>query len=238
MKKRSTRDHQRSLCYAWEARAVRLNNRHKEQPAWANLSDIQAWVEPIWRDERARYGVKRRGAPSIERPHWGQRRALALPDHRITLPRWARTPWVVLHEMAHHLAAWHESHGPRFVGILIGLVSRHLGYDALELMRLADEAGLKYRVNSIGSVPSHSIAARALEALRVEGDMTALELALWLSIGSYHPPVTERQVRAALIHAMRQGTVRMWRGKLRALPQFGEDQGCSVSIASAVRLGA
>lgn len=225
MKRQHHRDYQRSLCYAWEHQAVRLNQLHLRRPAWESLADIQAWIDPIWRQERARYGVKRKAAPAILRPHWGQRRALAQPDFTITLPRWARTPWVVLHELAHHLA-WHDGHGPRFVGILIGLVSRHLGYDAVELMRLADERGLHYRVNSIGTVPTHSIASRALEALRAEGDMTSLELALWLSIGSYHEPVTELQVRAALLQAMRTGVVRMWRGKLRALPQI-QDQGCS-----------
>ena len=227
MKRQHHRDYQRSLCYAWEDQAVRLNHLHLRRPAkaWESLADIQAWIEPIWRQERARYGVKRKSAPAILRPHWGQRRALAQPGFIITLPRWARTPWVVLHELAHHLA-WHDGHGPRFVGILIGLVSRHLGYDAVELMRLADERGLQYRVNSIGTVPTHSIASRALEALRAEGDMTSLELALWLSIGSYHEPVTELQVRAALLQSMRAGTVRMWRGKLRALPPV-QQQACA-----------
>ena len=205
-------DTQRSRVYAWERKAVRLQGGEIYTATWATLNEVQTWAAPIWRAERARYGKAGHAAPSIERPHRGQRRALAHYDGRITLPRWARNPWVVLHEMAHQLA-YGDKHGPRFVGVLIGLASRHLGYDAYELMRQADAAGVKYAVRSIGSVPVFGTQARALQALQQEGPMSPMDLACWLSIGTAYEAVTERQIRAALLRPAMAGMVRLLRGR-------------------------
>lgn len=159
-------------------------------PEWETLDEVVAWATPIWRSERGRYGRARVPVPSFQRPAWGQGRAYAFAgSHRITLPRWTRGPWMVLHELAHLLVNNH-SHGPRFVGALMGLVCRHLEYDATDLMQLADECGVKYDVRSIGSVPTHGLQWRAERALAVEGPMTAIDLACWLSIGTRHEAVT------------------------------------------------
>ncbi len=98
-------DRQRSRVYAWE-RAAKAATKPQALPSpdLSELAGVQAWLNPIWRAERGRYGLARVSAPTVARPHWGQRSALAFDHNRaITLPRWARAPWEILHEMAHHL---------------------------------------------------------------------------------------------------------------------------------------
>lgn len=218
-KDQMARDTQRSKVYEWERRVAKLERRDFYAPKWESIADVVAWTRPIWRSERGRYGRAGSMMPTIERPAWGQRRALAYTyERRITLPRWARSPWVMLHELAHTLIQTRDvPHGSRFVGVLIGLVCRHLEYDATELMRIADETGVKYDVRSIGSVPVRGVQWRAQKALEVEGPMSPMDLACWLSLGTYHEPVTARQIRGAMLGLVRQGKVRILRGKYRLL---------------------
>jgi len=150
---RSTRDVQRSRVYSWERQAVAPQHW---RPCFESLEAAQAWAQQVWRSERGRLGLAGVKAPQVLRPHRGQRRALAYPvAHMITLPRWARSRWVVLHELAHLLTPGEAAHGPRFVGALIGLGARWLDLDAQALMRAADESGVKYRVRTVGVVPLH-----------------------------------------------------------------------------------
>jgi hypothetical protein len=194
-----------------------LERRDIYAPKWEHLDDVREWAAPIWRAERGRYGRASASEPAIVRPHRGQRRALAHYDGRISLPRWSRSPWVVLHELAHHLALG-DHHGPRFVGVLIGLVCRHLNYHSTDLMQIADQHGVKYAVRSIGSVPVHGLRWRAVKALHDEGPMSPMDLACWLSIGTYHEPVTERHVRGAMLGPLLAGQASFSRGKYRLAP--------------------
>lgn len=197
----SKRDSQRSRVYAWERRA----NPAIYRATWASLDEVQAFALPIWRSERGRYGLAKSASPSIERPSWGQRAALAHDDHRITLPKWARNPWIVLHELAHRLAVG-DRHGPRFVGVLIGLLCRHDGRDADELMALADAMGVRYHVRSIGAVPIVPLSVKLLRLAPVFEMDAAIELGVhW------------RQIRGAALHLQRQGAAKWNRGRLVAL---------------------
>lgn len=208
------RDNQRSRCYAWENAAVaRLGSSSKFRPDFTKLEECQAFADPIWRAERGRVGLARQVAPSIERPNRGQQRALAHHDHRITLPRWARSRWVILHELAHRLTPADEAHGPRFVGVLIGLVCRHLDYDAPALMVLASEFGVKFHVRSIGVVPTHGAAWHVERAIRTQGPMEPMDLASWLSLGE-GVDIDVRQVRGAALALIRAGKARWYRNKL------------------------
>lgn len=198
------RDNQRSRVYAWEA-AITKDALY--QGTMKTLDEVEAFLKPIWRSERGRVGRANVAMPSIDRPHRGQRRALAYASHRITLPRWARNPWVILHEAAHRLTPRDEAHGPRFVGVLIGLVCRHLGFDANDLMARADEMGVKYHVRSIGVVPVHGTSWHVEKAVREEGPMTEMDIACWLDL-SY------LQVRGAALSLIRQGRARWLRRKL------------------------
>ena len=200
------RDNQRSKCYEWEGKA-KSAARSIVVPSWRTVPECEAWLAPIWRAERGRYGRAKVPVPTMAHAHWGQTRALAHHDHRITLPMWARNGWVVLHEAAHRLTPADEAHGPRFVGVLIGLVCRHMDYDAGELMSLADSMGLKYHVRSIGTVPVHGPAWWIERTVREQGAMTEMEIASWLHL-SY------LQVRGGALALIRAGRARWLRKKL------------------------
>lgn len=209
-----TRDNQKSKVYAWERRCVaELASADFYAAEFATLDECQAFAAPIWRKERGRVGLAGQAAPSIERPSWGQTSALAHRDHRITLPKWARSRWVILHELAHRLTPADEAHGPRFVGVLMGLVCRWADFDAQELMRLADEAGVRYSVRSIGPVPVHGPAWHVERALRMQPPMTPMELSSWLVLGTGYY-ATPKIVRGAALGLIRAGRARWLRGKL------------------------
>jgi hypothetical protein len=198
------RDNQKSLVYQWEAGA---SSRAIYQSEWDTIAEVEAWLRPIWRAERGRYGRAKADYPTLHHGHWGQRRALAYHSHdRISLPRWSRNKWVALHEMAHLLTPRDEAHGPRFVGVLMGLLARHAGYDVDELMASADAAGVRYHARSIGCVPVTPLAAK-LERLLPTSDMDA----------AFELGVHWRQVRGAALGLIREGRARWLRGKLVAL---------------------
>lgn len=208
------RDNQRSRVYAWERSAsLELCGRSLYEAEFRTLAECEAFAAPIWRAERGRLGLAGKLAPAIERPSWGQRSAFAHNDHRITLPRWARSRWVILHELAHRLTPRDEAHGPRFVGVLMGLLARHVDLDAVELMRTAEQAGVRYWVRSIGAVPVHGPAWHVTRALRAEAPMSAMDLASWLSLGT-GADITLAQVRGAALSLIQQGRARWLRGKL------------------------
>jgi hypothetical protein len=192
----SRRDTQRSRVYAWE-RAVTAGACYSQ--TIKSVEEVAAFLKPIWLAERGRYGRANVPLPEIHHGHWGQRRALAYNYHRISLPKWARNPWVILHEAAHLLDRKNFDHGPRFVGILIGLAARHLGHDADDLMEKADEMGVRYDVRSIGAVPVIPM-WKKVEPL-MPG--TAIEIAVELGV-SY------RVVLGAALQLIRAGRAR-WR---------------------------
>ena len=201
------RDNQRSKVYAWERK---IKGYHRA-PTWTTIDEVVAFAKPVWNAERGRYGLGGQAMPLFQPASWGQRNALAMHDHRIKLPRWARQEPVVLHEMAHRLTPRDEAHGPRFVGVLIGLLSRHAGYVAEELMALADEMGVKYHVRAVGSVPVRGPAWLIERAVREEGPMSEMDLACWCDL-------TYLQVRGAAMYLHRHGVARWLRGKLVLLP--------------------
>lgn len=204
------RDNQRTLVYRWEAtcsrRLVRLaedsgevlSTKHCHYSSeFETLQECADFLRPIWTSERGRYGHARTPPPAVIRPHRGQRRALAKHTHELSLPKWSRNRWVILHEATHRLNVGYEAHGPRFVGILIGLLSRHAGYDANELMARADEMGVKYHVRSIGTVPVPSLSQRLQRLLPITEMDAAFEL-----------EVSWRQVRGAALPLIRKGCAR------------------------------
>lgn len=201
------RDSQRSRVYAWQRRAFSDDDHYKHDPRFRDIEDAGAFMRPIWRTERGRYGLAKQPPPLVESSHRGQRRALSHSDHRITLPVWARNPLVMLHELAHQLTPDDPGHGPRWVGVFIGLLCRHNGQDADELMALADEMGVRYHVRAIGAVPVRSMPERLAALLPVHYMAAAIEL-----------DVSYRQVYGAALALIRHGRAR-WRGRtLVAVP--------------------
>lgn len=47
----------------------------------------------------------------------------------LSLPAWAFTKPVILHELAHHLNKARDHHGPKFMGIFLYLLNKYLGWD-------------------------------------------------------------------------------------------------------------
>jgi len=191
------RDNQRSRVYRWQSMLGAHN-----MPLFRTVDEVADWLKPIWRAERGRYGHARMPMPEIHHGHWGQRQGIAYTgQHRMSLPRWARQPWTILHEAAHLLTPRDEAHGPRFVGVLIGLAARHMGHDADALMAAADAQGVRYDMRSIGAVPVIPLAVKVLPLL----PGTDIEIALQLGL-SY------RAVRGAALQLVRKGYAR-WRGQ-------------------------
>jgi putative metallohydrolase (TIGR04338 family) len=208
---RRPRDNQRSTVYAWGRKV----EGYYREPEFTTVAEVERWARPIWRAERGRYGLARSAAPEFIPAHWGQRSAIAHNDHRISLPRWARQRPVVLHEMAHRLTPGDEAHGPRFVGVHIGLLARHLDYDAYELMALADEMGVNYHVRSIGTVPVITLHRKVEKLIEKDGPMPEMWIACALDV-SY------LSARGAALQLIRRGRARWFRKRLTLLPQLKE----------------
>jgi hypothetical protein len=209
-----SRDNQRSRVYRWERLAAKhIDGRDFYAPDFATLEECEAFMAPIWRGERGRLGLAKQRAPELSRNLWGQQRATASSCHVIKLPKWARSRWVILHEMAHRLTPQDEAHGPRFVGVLIGLVCRWLDYDAERLMALADEEGVKYHVRSIGVVPTHGPAWHVLRTIDKHGPLSAMDIACHATIIE-GADLTLRQVRGAALALIKQGRARWFRDRL------------------------
>jgi hypothetical protein len=112
-KRTKPRDFQRSRVYRWEAAHVLP---HAAQPL--TLEACRTLVAAVFR-------WANRPAPIVTDGR-GRRHACGSPE-AIKLPRWARTPAIVLHECAHGLAR--DMHGPEFVATYIELLERFAGLD-------------------------------------------------------------------------------------------------------------
>ncbi len=200
------RDSQRSKVYAWEQS---LRDIHQARGT-LDLAECAEYTKRVWRSERGRYGLAKRAIPEV-RAGRGGGHAGPLGDY-IELGRWARQPAVVLHEIAHCLAPGGRDHslyhGPRFVGVLIGLFCRHLGADRDELLAAAAEHGVKVNLTAIGAVPSFGWHRRVFRALQAAGGR-ATEMDLAVALG-----VSYRVVQGALLTIFRQGRARRRRGQI------------------------
>ncbi len=196
------RDSQRSRVYAWE----RSQNHGGTQ--WVqtmSLDEVEAFLKPIWRTERGRYGKTAfKRAPAVQAGRGG---GMAYGDDRLTFGRRVRNQYVALHELAHALnRRSNPGHGSRFVGILIGLLARHLGRDADTLLASAYEQGIKVDVRSIGAVPVFPWHRRLAPLM----PCTLMEAAVELN-------VSWRVIQGASLQLVRRGQARWLRGKLVAV---------------------
>jgi hypothetical protein len=220
------RDFQRSKVYAWERQAAERFGFQFYMPrdgaGVVTMDQVAAFVAKVWRSERGRYGKAKWPVPELA-DGGGTRRASG-SSRRLNLPRWSRSPWVMCHEIAHGLdmrsrRGWH---GPRFVGVLIGLAARHCGQDADALVHLAEEMGVHVDTRSIGAVPNRTLAAKVHRALPGTATEIATRLNLEQGLG-----VSYRQVRGAALQLIRQGRAR-WRGQVLVpeAPKGGDRSWC------------
>jgi hypothetical protein len=126
-KRTKPRDFQRTRVYRWEAAHVLP---HAAQPL--TLEACRTLVAAVFR-------WANRPAPIVTDGR-GRRHACGSPE-AIKLPRWARTPAIVLHECAHGLAR--DMHGPEFVAVYVELLERFAGLDGGELRASLDAAQVR-----------------------------------------------------------------------------------------------
>jgi hypothetical protein len=194
-----SRDFQRSRVYAWE----KANGYFRDMDT-ISMEACQAYATKVFASERGRYGLAGRGAPEVRR---GRGRSEASwHGHYIKLGTKGRRPATIVHEVAHCLTPGDQpggAHGPRFVGVLIGLMARHLGADRDALVASAEEMGVKVNLTAIGATPTYGWSRRVLDALNANGGRAAneMEIAVWLQV-SY------RVVRGGILTLVRQGKVR------------------------------
>jgi hypothetical protein len=131
---RKPRDLQRGRVYRWEAEQVFPHARERlSLEQCRNLVELAfRWHErpgddPKWVPPRVEDGRGRRYA-------CGSRAA-------IKLPRWARTPAVVLHECTHGMTD--DQHGPRFVAAYVALLERFAGLDRGRLLATLAAANVR-----------------------------------------------------------------------------------------------
>ena len=117
-------DFQRSRVYRWEAEHVlpHCGGKLSLEDCRRVIAAAYAWYEApspgsAWMPPRLTDGRGRRHA-------CGSREV-------IKLPRWARTPAIVLHECAHGMAD--DRHGPGFMAVYVALLERFAGFDATQL---------------------------------------------------------------------------------------------------------
>lgn len=135
------RDTQRSRLY--KAEAV-LNSFAKPL---REIEDLQKYTQRIL----SRQSVQRRYPNlnphvKVKRPARGQRRALAYGSRTISLPLWARNEAIVIHEVAHTIAARHHrhediaAHGWQFAAIMLTLVKSMMGKEAHDALKASYKA--------------------------------------------------------------------------------------------------
>ena len=111
-------DSQRSLVYRWENAAAdgALNNP-------LTLEECRTLAT------NACYRYRPTEPTPVITDGRGASAARAHGEYKISLPIWARTPAVVLHEVAHLLSPSGEAHGPEFVRMMCDLWKWHTGKD-------------------------------------------------------------------------------------------------------------
>lgn len=147
------RDSQRSKLYAAErASGLQLDKRHCDM----SIEQCQALVDKIIGSAyvRRKYGRRVPTSLPVYATHGGGRATHSGGYHRdrttgevewrgshIRLGVWARQPFIVIHEVAHHLAGLSHGHDWRFAEITLDLTRHFLGAEAAAQLRAAYKAG-------------------------------------------------------------------------------------------------
>jgi putative metallohydrolase (TIGR04338 family) len=155
----STPDRQRTRVYEAERVVALMVDRRTDFPVvdafgsqvvvpddrkFGDLDSVQRYVDAVlalgWvrraAPERAALPVRVRArAGALKAEYDRLSSTIAVPPHRVG-GRWAMRELVVLHELAHHLAA-EVDHGPAFVAVLLELVEELVGAEAGFLLRAA-----------------------------------------------------------------------------------------------------
>jgi hypothetical protein len=145
---RQARDSQRKKLYSWEDTVTYQHSNYEyvvyniaDGPTGMSLDHCRMLIARAWRY------YSKGPAPGLHDGRGARQAAYILDTHEVRLPRWARQPHVVLHEVAHGLmferAPLEPRHGAVYVRVYCDLMSRYLGLSRNDLYESAMRAGLK-----------------------------------------------------------------------------------------------
>lgn len=147
---RRIRDYQRAKVY----RAERMAWERVPGSKFNHLDHVQAWIDEIvnsrWFRGQFPSRISRLGV--TVKDGRGRRKACA-NGRTIKLPRWARSDWVTLHELAHVISDHQRgparaAHGREFCKVYKTLVARWMGTEAF---RALTDAYRECRVRHTGT---------------------------------------------------------------------------------------
>ncbi len=121
---RRPRDNQRSRLYKAEIAAWACYDPEPEM-SWP---EVECFVKKVCK--KTDHGMVSIGHGQ------GARIAMAW-SHHIRLPKWARKPSVILHELAHVFTRYNVAHGPEFAKEYADLIRRFIGPIESSIMRMA-----------------------------------------------------------------------------------------------------
>jgi putative metallohydrolase (TIGR04338 family) len=105
------------------------------------LKECERYLNRVWRKKYVQglrgYGLATSANPQKVGVTDGRRRRSACASYRlgiptVTLPKWGRHEYVMLHELAHLVAGLGNEHNPKFATVLVTLVRRELGKESAE----------------------------------------------------------------------------------------------------------
>lgn len=133
------KDTQKNSVYKWEEMIGEKWNCPKFSPS-LNENECRQLIERVWREEKLTSCPPRIVPP--QSAHYAYSRNGSIMGNTIELPKWARNPLVVLHELAHSIvwAKYKKSgHCPLFCGVLILLWEKYMGIPARDTYILGSE---------------------------------------------------------------------------------------------------
>lgn len=129
----NVRDSQRSKVYEWERLEFNGDNEMLSLESCQAICDKFASHTLTGFNLTATDGRRRRNA------------CAKIDKHQVCLPRWSRKAWIVLHEIAHHLAyhPTHADHGRQFMQEYVQLLAKYYNRDLETLRNSAVGYGLR-----------------------------------------------------------------------------------------------
>jgi putative metallohydrolase (TIGR04338 family) len=140
------RDSQRKRVYTAE-RAAFPDCSETSDPTLPTVEDIERYVKKVWGSKRVQAAFPRSTLHYSRVPEVadgrGCRRAIAYGTYQITIPKWARREWVVLHELAHIIVERERlhpkneiaDHGWHFCEVYLKLVLYMMGREAHDALK-------------------------------------------------------------------------------------------------------
>ena len=138
------RDYQQRKVYRWEDSVVASRLRDDT----ITFEDAQTFINGVWLSMGLMH------PPLIDKMAAQATKVFACANREFVKIREQTPKWIIIHELAHSMAAEGEGHGPDFVGIYIKLLQKVLGFPVPVAMYTLKEAGIDF---NLGAKPHHGI---------------------------------------------------------------------------------